>query len=57
MYGLLGYKNIWPRYYYLKMWNLTVQKIGNIEKNGQPLKLSIYVSRLYIYFQGFIYLR
>jgi len=32
MYGLLGYNNIWPRYYDLKMWNLTAQKIGNIEK-------------------------
>ncbi len=26
MYGLLGYDNIWPRYNYLKIWNLRVQK-------------------------------
>ncbi len=32
MYGLLGYDNIWPRYNYLKIWNLRVQKNQNIEK-------------------------
>ncbi len=32
MYGLLWYDNIWPRYNYLKIWNLRVQKILNIEK-------------------------
>ncbi len=32
MYGLLGYDNIWPRYNYLKICNLRVQKILNIEK-------------------------
>ncbi len=32
MYGLLGYGNIWPRYNYLKIWNLRVQKNLNIEK-------------------------
>ncbi len=32
MYGLLGYDNIWPRYNYLKIWNLRVQKNLNIEK-------------------------
>ncbi len=33
MYGLLGYDNIWPRYNYLKYWNLRVQqKNQNIEK-------------------------
>ncbi len=32
MYGLLGYDNIWPRYNYLKIWNLRVQKNRNIEK-------------------------
>ncbi len=26
MYGLLEYNNIWPRYNYLKIWNLRVQK-------------------------------
>ncbi len=26
MYGLLGSDNIWPRYSYLKIWNLRVQK-------------------------------
>ncbi len=31
MYGLLG-KDIWPRYNYLKIWNLSVQKNLNIEK-------------------------
>ncbi len=30
--GLLGYDNIWPRYNYLKIWNLRVQKNLNIEK-------------------------
>ncbi len=33
MYGLLGYDNIWPRYNYLKIWNLRVQKKNlNTEK-------------------------
>ncbi len=32
MYGLLEYDNIWPRYNYLKIWNLKVQKNRNIEK-------------------------
>ncbi len=31
MYGLLE-DDIWPRYYYLKIWNLRVQKNQNIEK-------------------------
>ncbi len=30
--GLLGSDNIWPRYYYLKIWNLMVQINQNIEK-------------------------
>ncbi len=32
MYGLLGLDNIWPKYNYLKIWNLRVQKNQNIEK-------------------------
>ncbi len=32
MYGLLGYDNICPRYNYLKICNLRVQKNLNIEK-------------------------
>ncbi len=32
MYGLLLYDNILPRYNYLKIWNLRVQKNQNIEK-------------------------
>ncbi len=32
MYGLLWYYNIWPRYNYLKIWNLRVQKNLNIKK-------------------------
>ncbi len=32
MHGLLGYDNIWPRYNYLKICNLRVQKNKNIEK-------------------------
>ncbi len=32
MYGLLWYDNIWPRYNYLNIWNLRVQKNPNIEK-------------------------
>ncbi len=40
MYGLLGSDNIWPRYNYLKIWNLTVQKNYNIEKIENRLKLS-----------------
>jgi len=32
MYGLLRSDNIWPRYNYLKIWNLKVQKNLNIEK-------------------------
>ncbi len=31
MSGLLGYDNICPRYNYLKIWNLRVQKNLNIE--------------------------
>ncbi len=31
MYGLLGLNYIWPRYNYLKIWNLRVQKNQNIE--------------------------
>ncbi len=34
MYGLLGWGNIWPRYNYLKIWNLRVQKNLNIEKTA-----------------------
>ncbi len=32
MYGLLESDNIWPRYNYLKIWNLRLQKNLNIEK-------------------------
>ncbi len=32
MYGLLGSDNIWPRYNYLNIWNLRVQKNRHIEK-------------------------
>ncbi len=32
MYGCLGLNNIWPRYSFLKIWNLRVQKNRNIEK-------------------------
>ncbi len=32
MYGLLWLDNIWPRYNYLKICNLRVQKNTNIEK-------------------------
>ncbi len=32
MYGLLGLDNIWPRYNYLKIWNLRVQINQNTEK-------------------------
>ncbi len=32
MYGLWGSDNIWPRYNYLKIWNLRVQKNENTEK-------------------------
>ncbi len=32
MYGLLGSDNIWPRYDYLNIWNLRVQKNLNTEK-------------------------
>ncbi len=32
MNGLLWLDNIWPRYNYLKIWNLRVQKNQNIEK-------------------------
>ncbi len=34
MYGVLGSNNIWPRYNYLKIWNLRVQKNLNIEKTA-----------------------
>ncbi len=32
MYGLLGSDNIWSRYNYLKIWNLSEQKNLNTEK-------------------------
>ncbi len=32
MHGLLGLDDIWPRYNYLKIWNMRVQKKSNIEK-------------------------
>ncbi len=32
MYGSLGEDNIWPRYNYLKIWNLRVQKNQKIQK-------------------------
>ncbi len=32
MYGLLGLVNIWPRYNYLNIWNLRVQKNLHIEE-------------------------
>ncbi len=32
IYGLLGSDNIWPRYNYLNIWNLCMQKHLNIEK-------------------------
>ncbi len=32
MYGLLGSDNIWPRFNYLKIWSLRVQKNLNTEK-------------------------
>ncbi len=32
MYGLLGSHNIWPRYNYLNIWNLRVQKNLNIKE-------------------------
>ncbi len=32
MYGLLGSDNIWPRYNYVQIWNLRVQKKKHIEK-------------------------
>ncbi len=32
IYDLLGYGNIWPRFNYLKIWNLRVQKKSNIKK-------------------------
>ncbi len=33
MYGLLGSDNIWPRYNYLKIWNLRVQKKSKYWEN------------------------
>ncbi len=31
MYGLLGQDNIWPRYNYLKIWNLRVKLRGSFD--------------------------
>ncbi len=47
MHGLLGSDNIWPRYNYLKIWNLRVQKKSN---NGEksPLKLSKWFLAMHI---------
>ncbi len=41
MYGLLWEDNIWPRYNYLKIWNLRVQKNQNIEKITLQMKFLV----------------
>ncbi len=62
MYDLLGSDNIWPRYNYLNIWNLRVQKNQNIEKiafkvvqmkslamhfTNQKLSFDIFTIRIY----------
>ncbi len=44
MYGLLRYDNIWPRYNYLKIWNLRVQTNQNIEKIVQMKFLAMNIT-------------
>ncbi len=50
--SLLGLGNIWPRYNYLKIWNLRVQKNLNIEKIAfkvvQIKFLAIHITKLLI---------
>ncbi len=52
MYGLLGSDKIWPRYNYLKFWNLRVQKIKIFNLNflamhitNQKLSFDIFYGR------------
>ncbi len=57
----LGYDNIWPRYNYLKIWNLRVQKNLNIEKIAfkvvqmkfLAMHITIKVKFVYIYGRKF----
>ncbi len=44
MYGLLWSDNIWPRYNYLKIWNLRVQKNLNIEKITFKVVLAMHIT-------------
>ncbi len=40
MYGVLGSDNIWPRYNYLKIWNLRGQKKKNL--NIEKIAFKVY---------------
>ncbi len=58
MYGLLGSDNIWPRYNYLKIWNLRVQKNLNIDKITfkvvQIKFLAMHITKQKLYFDIFM---
>ncbi len=58
MYGLLGLDNIWPRYSYLKIWKLKVQKNQNIEKIAfkvdQMKFLSMHITNKKLHFDIFM---
>ncbi len=47
MLGLLGSDNIWPKYNYLKIWNLRVQKKNTVKiafKIVQMKFLAMYIA-------------
>ncbi len=54
----LGSDNIWPRYNYLKIWNLRVQKNDNIEKIAfkvvQMKFLAIHITNIKLSFDLFM---
>ncbi len=55
MYGLLGYDHIWPRYNYLKIWNLRVQKNKKITFKVVQMKfLAMYITNQNLSFNIFM---
>ncbi len=59
VYGLLWKDNIWPRYNYLKIWNLRVQKNQNIEKitfKAVQIKLAMHFTNRKWSFDIFTYI-
>ncbi len=55
---MLGSDNIWPRYNYLKIWNLRMQKNQNIDKITfkvvQIKFLAMHITKQKLYFDIFM---